>query len=221
MKTLKIYNMKKYTTNIFLLAALLLFSTSAFSQFSRFGVKAGLNMSNLTVEGNNDNTMKFGLNAGLLGKFYITERFALQPELLYSSKGFENDFDDEIFTDGEVNYNFNYIDVPIKLVFYLAEDFSFQIGPYIGYLINANVDVDNAELLDFFEVDSKDELDRDRFNALDFGITGGLGFELDPLILGFNYNLGLTQVAKENEPTELMLGDAKNTVIQVYAGILF
>ena len=214
--------MKKYTTHILLLAAFLMISSSAFSQYSRFGVKAGLNMSNLTVDGNNDNTMKFGLNAGFLGKFYITDMFALQPELLYSSKGFENVFNNELITDGEVNYNFNYIDVPIKLVFYLAEDFNFQLGPYIGYLVNANVDVDNAAILDdFFQVDSQEELDRDMFNALDFGLTGGLGYELDPLVIGFNYNLGLTQVAKENEPTELMLGDAKNTVIQVYAGILF
>lgn len=213
--------MKKYTMKILTLTALLLFSTSAFSQFSEFGIKAGLNMSNLTVEGNNDNTMKFGLHAGVFNKVYITEVFALQPELLYSSKGFENVFNNQLITDGEINYNFNYIDLPVKLVFYLAEDFNFQFGPYIGYLINANVDY-SAELLDdFFNVDSQEELDRDMFNTLDFGLTGGLGFELDPLVLGFNYNLGLTQVAKENEPTELMLGNAKNTVIQVYAGILF
>ncbi|MFW6257222.1 MAG: porin family protein [Prolixibacteraceae bacterium] len=214
--------MKKHTTKILTLTALLLFSTSAFSQFSEFGIKAGLNMSNLTVEGNNDNTMKFGLHAGILNKYYITEAFALQPELLYSSKGFENVFNNEIITDGEVNYNLNYIDLPIKLVFYLAEDFNFQFGPYIGYLINANVDVDSAELLDdFFQVDSREELDRDMFNTLDFGLTGGLEFELNPLLIGFNYNLGLTQVAKDDKPIELMLGDAKNTVIQVYAGVLF
>lgn len=219
LKELKV--MKKYTTKILMLTALLLFSTSAFSQFSEFGIKAGLNMSNMTIEGNNDNTMKFGLHAGVFNKVYLTEAFALQPELLYSSKGFENVFNEEPITDGEINYNLNYIDLPIKLVFYLAEDFNFQFGPYIGYLVNANVDVDSAELLDFLEVGDQSELDRDQFNALDFGLTGGLGFELDPLVLGFTYNLGLNQVAAENEPTELVLGDAKNTVIRVYAGILF
>lgn len=211
----------KYTRKIFIVLVTLLFSTSAFSQFSEFGVKAGLNMSNMTVEGNNDNTLKFGLNAGVFNKIYVTDMFALQPELLYSSKGFQNVFNNEIVTDGEINYNLNYIDLPVKLVFYLADDFNFQLGPYIGYLVNANVEVDNAELLDFMQVDTQDDLDRDNFNALDFGLTGGLGFEFDPLVVGFNYNLGLTQVAEEGKAAEIMLGNAKNTVIQIYAGILF
>lgn len=35
------------------------------------------------------------------------------------------------------------------------------------------------------------------------------------------YNLGLTQVAKKDDIAEEMLGDARNTIIQVYAGLLF
>lgn len=226
MNTLKLQKfeiMKKYTTKTLVVIIALLFSTSAFSQFSTFGVKAGLNMANMTVEGNNDSNLKFGLNAGVLSKIFVTDRFALQPELLYSSKGFENVFTNEIITDEEVNFNLNYIDLPVKLVFYLSEDFSFQFGPYVGYLVNANVDYDSAETFDdLFDVDTQDEIDRDRFNAIDFGLTGGLEFELDPLIVGFNYNMGLTQVAAEDDVVaEVMLGDAKNTVIQIYAGILF
>jgi len=212
--------MKNHTSKFVLLLTTLLISANVFSQSSRIGVKAGLNMSNMTVEGNNDQNLKFGLNAGLLGKFMLTETFALQPELLYSSKGFKNNFDESLFADGEAKFNLNYIDIPVKLVYYLADDFSFQFGPYVGYLLGANVSTD-AEVLDFYNIDSVDELDRDRFNTFDYGLTGGLEFELRPLIVGFNYNLGLAKVAKNDEPTEDMLGDAKNTVIQIYAGILF
>ena len=212
--------MKNHTSKFVLLLTTLLISANVFSQSSRIGVKAGLNMSNMTVEGNNDQNLKFGLNAGLLGKFMLTETFALQPELLYSSKGFKNNFDESLFADGEAKFNLNYIDIPVKLVYYLAEDFSFQFGPYVGYLLGANVSTD-AEVLDFYNIDSVDELDRDRFNALDYGLIGGLEFELEPLVVGFSYNLGLAKVAADNEPTEEMLGDAKNTVIRVYAGILF
>ena len=212
--------MKNYKSKILLLLATFLIAGSAFGQSSRIGAKAGLNMSNMTVEGNNDQNLKFGLNAGLFGKFMLNETFALQPELLYSSKGFKNNFDESLIADGEAKFNLNYIDIPVKLVYYLAEDFSFQFGPYVGYLLGANVDTD-AEVLDFFNVDSADELKRDRFNALDYGLIGGLEFELEPLVVGFSYNLGLAKVAADNEPTEEMLGDAKNTVIRVYAGILF
>lgn len=209
----------KNTTKIFSLVVLLLFTTNAFSQSSRFGVKAGLNMSNMTLENSDDSNLKFGLHAGVFNKIAITDRFAIQPELLYSSKGLKNEYDN-VGADGEVKFNLNYIDLPVKLVFNLAEDFTFQFGPYVGYLVNANVDTD-AEVLGFFDVDSQDNLDRDKFNALDFGLTGGLGFDFDPLVVGFNYNLGLSQVAKDGEATAVMLGDARNTVIQIYAGILF
>jgi hypothetical protein len=174
----------------------------------------------MTVEGNNDNNLKFGLHAGIFDKIMITEAFALQPELLYSSKGLKNNYDESLIADGETRFNLNYIDLPVKLVYYLAEDFSFQFGPYVGYLVNANADTD-AEVLNFFDINSEDEIDRGRFNTIDFGLTGGLGFELDPLVIGFNYNFGLTQVAKNDDLSEEMLGDARNTVIQVYAGILF
>ena len=214
--------MKNLTKILFL--SLLLISTSVYTyaQESQFGVKGGLNLSNMTIDGNDDSNLKAGLHVGVFNKIMISDAFAIQPELLYSSKGFQHVFNNEVITDGEVNYNLNYIDLPVKLVFYLADDFSFQLGPYVGYLVNTNVEVDNAELLnDFFEVDSQDDIDRDNFNAIDFGLTGGLGFEFEPLVVGFNYNLGLSQVAKENEPAELMLSDAKNTVIQIYAGITF
>mgnify|MGYP001140984532 CR=1 FL=1 len=208
------------TSGFLIILFSILISTGAFGQFSRFGVKAGLNMSNMTVEGNNDQNLKFGLHAGVFNKIMILDKFAVQPELLYSSKGFKNNFDESLIADGEAKFNLSYIDLPVKLVYYLAEDFSFQFGPYVGYMLNANVDTD-AEVLNYFNIDSQDEIDRDRFNAIDFGLTGGLSFELAPLVVGFNYNIGLTQVAKDNEPTEEMLGDAKNTVIQIYAGILF
>ena len=48
-----------------------------------------------------------------------------------------------------------------------------------------------------------------------------VGFIIDPVILGFKYNLGLVNVGKDNVVSEQLLGDARNTVIQIYAGILF
>lgn len=212
--------MKKQTKFLFLFLIFTSVSIYTFAQSSGFGAKGGLNLSNMTVEGNNDSNLKAGFHVGVFNKIGISESFSIQPELLYSAKGFKYNYDESAIADGETKFNLNYIDVPVKLVFNLSRDFEFQLGPYFSYLAGANVDTD-AEVLEFFNIDSTDELDRENFNAFEFGLTGGLGFTLDPLVLGFNYNLGLTQVAKDDEPTEAMLGDAKNTVIQVYAGILF
>lgn len=210
----------KNTRKVIILVLILFISGSTYSQYSHFGMKGGLNLSNMTVEGNNDNNLKYGFHIGVFNKMMITEYFALQPELLYSTKGFKNNFDENLIADGEAQFNLNYIDLPVKLVYNLSEDFAFQFGPYISYLASANVETD-AEVLDFFDIDSEEELDRENFNALDYGLTAGLDFLLEPVILGFNYNLGLRQVAKEDKISKNILGDAKNTVIKVYAGIYF
>lgn len=210
--------MKKIS--IVLLVAGIFLASNIAAQNSGFGAKGGLSFSNMTVEGNNDQNLKFGFHAGIFNKFSISENFAIQPELLYSVKGFKNNFDDNVFAGGEAKFNLNYIDVPVKLVYNLAPDFDFHFGPYVGYLAGANVET-NAEVLDYFNVNSQDELDRDNFNAFDIGLTAGMGFTLDPVILGFNYNMGLTKVAKDDRPTEEMLGDARNAVIQVFVGIMF
>jgi hypothetical protein len=209
--------MKNVVKAVFL--SMILISTGAYGQMSRFGVKGGLNLSNMTIDNSSDKTLKAGFHAGAFGKFEITEMFAIQPEFLYSTKGFTNTFDN-LLAEGEAKFNLNYIEIPVNVVYNLSEDFAFHLGPYIGFLANANVDT-STEILNFFQIDTSDELNRDDFNLIDFGLTAGLNFNLDQLIFGFNYNLGLTQVAKDNFPTQQMLGDAKNTVIQIYAGIIF
>jgi hypothetical protein len=101
---------------ILVLGAGMLFALNLSAQNSGFGAKGGLNFSNMTVEGNNDQNLKFGFHAGVFNKISISESFAVQPELLYSGKGFKNNFDDNIFADGEAKFNLNYIDLPVKLV---------------------------------------------------------------------------------------------------------
>jgi hypothetical protein len=210
--------MKKYVllSSIFCL----LVSTVAVGQESTAGFKGGINLSSLTTDGNNDKNLKVGFHAGVYNKIPLGRSFSLQPELLYSGKGMKLNYDESALADGDSKFNLNYLELPVKLVFNLAEDFEFQFGPYVAYLVNANVDTD-ADVLDFWEIDSEDEIDRDRFKSLDYGVSLGLGFNLDALILGFNYNLGLTQVAKDDELSYDVLGDAKNSVIQVYAGLRF
>lgn len=197
----------------------LICSTFIYSQNIEKGIKGGLNLASLSTDGNNDKNLKLGLNAGVFAKFSVAESFSVQPELLYSNKGIKLNYD-QAGIEGETKFNLNYIDLPVKLIFNLSDDFEFQFGPYVGYMINAKTST-NANVLNQFQVNSEDEINKDRFNAFDFGLTAGLGFTLDPFIMGFNYNLGLTQVARDDDVAYDILGDAKNRVIQVYAGVKF
>ncbi len=208
----------KYKISIFL-TALFLISASAHAQMSQFGAKAGLNLSNMTIDGSNDRNLRTGFHAGVFTRMGISEFFSIQPELLYTTKGFTNNYDVAV-AEGEVDFNLNYLEIPINVVYHLAEDFSFQFGPYVSYLLTANVETNN-ELLNLFDFDTDSDIDRDNFKSFDFGVTAGLEFQLDPILLGFKYNLGLMNVAEDTLPGELLGDKSKNTVIQIYAGILF
>ncbi len=198
----------------------LLVATTGWAQESSVGIKGGFNLSSLTTDGNDDSNLNLGINVGVFNKIALTKSVAIQPELLYSMKGTRINYDESSFAEGDSKFNLHYIDLPVKLVFNLSEDFEFQVGPYVGYLIGANTETD-ATVMDAFNIDSENELDRENFNTIDYGVTAGLGFDLDPLIIGANYSLGLNQVAKKDKAPEEILDNAKNSVIQVYVGIKF
>src|ERR1700676_5573291 len=54
---------------------------------TKFGIKGGLNLTNLSSDNFSDNHLKAGFNVGIFSKIPITEGFSIQPELLYSLKG--------------------------------------------------------------------------------------------------------------------------------------
>src|SRR4051812_36568942 len=66
----------------------IIFSSISYSQ-EGFGIKAGLNLANETVEGTSFD-IKTGVNAGVMMQFPLGDRFFLNPELLYSVKGYKN-----------------------------------------------------------------------------------------------------------------------------------
>lgn len=210
-------NLKKFTF-IFIATLLLGGMTETLTSQTTFGAKGGLNLSNLSIEDASDKNMVAGFHAGFFANMPVAGNFSIQPELLYSQKGTKWTTESSL-ADSEVKLKLNYLEVPVNLVFNLTEDFDFQLGPYVGYLLNANGEGQVVYGSGSFQ--TKDELDKENFNAFDFGLQGGMRFFLKPVYLGFNYKLGLSQVAKENEIWETILDDAANRTIQVYLGIPF
>ena len=112
---------------IYILGFLLLAAIPSFSQeqnVTRVGFKGGLNFSNFRVDGIQDNNIKAGLNLGLFFKLPVSETVALQPELLYSSKGSKLEYDNPIQGDGEYRFNMNYLELPVMGVFSLGDHFN-------------------------------------------------------------------------------------------------
>jgi hypothetical protein len=174
---------------------------------ARAGIKGGLNVSNLYMDEVTDENARFGFNAGFYAQIFSSEVFAIQPELLYSTKGSRNTYDNGIF-EGDVKYNFNYLEVPVLAVIKLGSAAEIHVGPYWSYLLAANVDVDG-------DIDTFDELDRDGFEKWDFGISGGLGLNFGSTQIGVRYSKGLRKLADSAEARDLV-GDAKNSCAQLY-----
>lgn len=177
----------------------------------RVGIKGGLNASNLITDDVTDKHGRFGFHAGIYGQLFSTEAFAIQPEVNFSTKGNEvkNNFG---IIDHETKFNLSYIDVPVLAVFKLGQAAEIHAGAYWAYLVGANIDTD-GDLGDGFV-----SLDRDNFDNWDYGLVGGIGFNLGQVQIGARYNYGLNEIA-ESAGAKRMLGSAKNSVGQIYLAL--
>lgn len=219
----------KLTKNRFLkpiistiIIAFLIFPAKA--QNSYVGIKGGMNLSYLTVDDADENNILPGFQAGVFGRIGVNDKIGLQPELLFSMKGVKTVYSEQFMgvdvAEGETKLNVNYIDIPVYLTLNFTEALNVHFGPYMGVLLNAKGSTD-TEILNSIDINEEEEIDRDEYNPVDFGLSGGVGLSFEPLVLGVNYSMGLRQVAKEDAAMETLLGDAKNNSIKVYVGIRF
>src|SRR5690606_20144558 len=96
-----------------------LMSVAAHAQY--IGIKGGLNLSNLNIDGIDDENMRPGYHVGAFFNLPISDGFAIQPEVLYSTKGTRADYNQDLGVFGEFNaetkFKLDYIDIPILAVF--------------------------------------------------------------------------------------------------------
>ncbi len=138
-----------------------------------FGVKAGLNISSINgLVSSNQSKAKLGLNAGFLASISVAKKITLQPEILYSDKGYRYSLSD-IISEGTLS--FNYLSVPLLVGFQPDERFTILAGPELGYLIKANSKFDNQD------VDVSDN-----FRKIDVGLNVGLAYRI---VKGFGLEL--------------------------------
>lgn len=190
----------------------------------RFGIKGGLNASQFYVDQPNveDENMKIGFNFGIFTKVPITSFLALQTEALYTNVGSKVTYGGSDLADlfgiesGEVRFNLNYIQVPVALAVNLGP-LNIHAGPYVSYLLSANVrDWNMAEV----SGTTVQELETSDFNRMDYGVVVGVGFDVQQFTIGARYNHGLREVGNSGIAGNLT-ENSKNSVGQLYIGIGF
>ena len=183
---------------------------------AKFGVKGGLNMSNLYTNEVDDENVLLGFNFGVFLEMPITSRISIQPEILYSTKGAELKYNNAI-AQGTGKFRLNYIEVPLLLKLNVTKKFDVHFGPYAAYLVNSKITNEDQN----GNINFENDVDEDDLNKLDFGLAGGFGFNFDGFGIGARYNYGLKTVGKE----QTFLGqtytfpDSKNSVLSIYATI--
>ncbi len=196
-----------FTTAVLLTSAFLLNSPDAVAQGrTRIGVKGGLNASSLFYDsqGATNKSERIGFHVGVFAQAPVGEFFAIQPELLYMTKGASADYNMLGF-NGKNTFKLNYAELPVLATFKLGQAVELQAGPYVSYLLNSNINSNG----DFGTGTSA--INRDNFNKVDYGIAGGLNFYFGKAFIGARYEQGLQQIATSGA-AKTILGNAKNGV---------
>ncbi len=199
-----------------LLAATILTGGKAEAQEKKFGAKGGLNLSNLSLEDNDDSNLRTGFHVGVWAGFPIATNLSIQPELQYSSDGTRWLQETSEYT-ADASLKLDYIELPVNLVYHLSRDVDFQVGPYVAFLASASSE--STLKTGSSSLNLISDLDKDNFKSTDFGLQAGMRFYLKPIYIGFGYKLGLTEVANDNARN--YFGDAANRSIRLSVGYAF
>lgn len=162
------------------------FANSSNAQETSFGVKAGLNYSSIVGDLTDGIKFRFSGHAGIFLEVRFTDKFSFQPELLYSSQGFqfssdlgaiENNGSSIEQNDFRTNVQFNFITIPVLAKFALNDGLNVQFGPQVGFLLNQVTKIKNLDQRDETIPDNRTSISRDF--QLDYGLVAGLGFKVN------------------------------------------
>ena len=167
----------------FLLLAIVIIGVSNSSQaqeYWNFGVKGGVNFTNMTSDGFEDNNSRTGFHLGVLAEIPVSDRFSVQPEVLYSTQGTEDETGS--FTN---EYKLDYIQLPVLAKFYLIDGLALEAGPSFNFLVNEEYDFESNSL-DF-------ETDSELASTFEFGGALGASYKFNNgFFLNGRYVLGFT-----------------------------
>lgn len=169
--------------------ALLLFAVAALGTLAtkaqvRYGVRGGVNFSNVRgsdLEGNKGQT---GFHIGALAEIGLpASGLSIQPEIQFSGEGAKSDNGEGI----EARLNLSYINVPVLVKYTFQPGIFVTSGPQLGFLASAKA-----------KIEGESSSIKDQFKSTNLSWAFGAGY-LSPLNIGIDlrYNLGLSKLAKE------------------------
>jgi len=156
-------------------------SSADFREKLSFGVKAGVNLSNVyDSQGEQFNAdSKLGLAAGVFVALPLGKYFGIQPEILFSQKGYKGS-GSILGSDYSFSYTSNYIDVPLLLAFKPISLITIVAGPQYSFLIKDNYTFNSA----LINVDQENVFENDNIRKNTLSFLGGIDFNLNRIVIG-------------------------------------
>lgn len=185
---------------------------------AKLGISGGANLANFTGTDSKNFGYKFGFSVGVVANFGVSDMFSVQPEVLYSEKGFNTS--DVKFsntatgaqTQATVKQTLKYLDIPILLKINTGDagkGLFFELGPQLSLLAGSHTFSDDASLANapyaYFNSDANSPVavrlgkGKNGLNNAVIGYVGGIGYQLTSgLGFGLRYTGDVSQVYKDN-----------------------
>lgn len=190
--------MKKLIYSLVALMALSTTMVKAQETGFGWGVKAGVNIANVS---NSEGKSKMGFVGGLFADYRTCNWFGVSADILYSGQGVKSkDIDAKIASA--------YLNVPILANFYVVKGLAFKTGIQPGFLLSAND-----------KIDGNKESVKESMKSFDVAVPVGVSYTFDfGLVVDARYNIGISRV---NKTTATGVSNSFNNVFAVTVGWRF
>lgn len=147
----------------------------------RFGLKAGINVSNVYDEQGDDFVAdpKLGFVGGGFLSIPIGKYLGVQPEVLYSQKGFRSS-GSFLGLDYQATRTLGFLDIPLYVQFKPAPQLTIMAGPQYSFLLHRT---DRFES-DVFDDEQQEDFENDNIRKNILGVATGIDVNMNRFVLG-------------------------------------
>ncbi|QSE96440.1 porin family protein [Fulvivirga lutea] len=144
------------------------------------GVKIGTNYSNVyDSDGESFKAdPKFGLAVGAFITIPIGEFLGVQPEILFSQKGYKAE-GELLGSSYTITRTSNYLDIPLLVAVKPVKFLTILAGPQYSYLLSQKNKFENGQTT----IEQEDEFDNEDLRKNTLCFTGGVDINLDKLVV--------------------------------------
>jgi len=191
-----------------------------------FGVKGGLTEAGFDGALNRKTNLKSGFHLGGFFRYRLAERFAIQPELVYSQQGTESRILLQ-YVELKSKTKLAYLNIPILAKVYLGNTLNLQFGPQIGVLLSGREvgQVSYTATPNGASYQTADVKTTKDYKS-DIGLCAGLGLDFrSGFVLAARLNYGVTDIDNNSQSQltrrALNVSGLHNRALEVSIGYAF